>query len=680
MKKEITSPTSRRLIVFSSACILIFSIFLFGGCRKEKSMPKSNDGNDTKVSSIRKINNGTYVAIDNPYKVDRVKETIEKYKDLQTEFTNYKLIEDQINIYVKIKVTDIPTDRLNDLTNNIKLLNFPLDAAILFEQGMTDADFTAIQGEFLYSYLPKNTPLLSQYNFIKLYEVYNPTVSENWLEEAILFDGAMLNDEDMGTISNNLQASQNTNGQSGNANAKIFGFLKPKKPSGHFRYNNTKIGSTAVPFVEAFAIKGGGFVSAPCDINGSYAINSNFLVGTFIFCKFANSNLHILPVDKTMTNIGTSTWLALFSSGAISSLEWFWKNQLPTANVFFQDVEKKSNYFSHIMDMDMRHRQFCNQAGILTAPTNLNFWGVWENQDENSAGTLMLPHILNNASTSPAITSLNLAGNNFTFSSAVFTSFSTGTKNAILALAPDIKVSSGTQYINKHFTNTVHFSDYSCDITKTILHELSHANMYSKVGDQYWLNLGLQEADRESGGNYGWGNLNANASTWLGTGFSNINNAIPGAINTTLDDFIELSEAWAEFLGENYSRKVYVLANPACRMHDPLGGGVNGALITTNGNVGETPYQFTLLVDKMESGHAWADIWIPCGMFHDLMDVTNTVTTEPWDVCGGYTIAEMYNAFNISRPAHAAYLEFIAPIHGYNYLQLKPLFDNNLNL
>jgi hypothetical protein len=83
----------------------------------------------------------------------------------------------------------------------------------------------------------------------------------------------------------------------------------------------------------------------------------------------------------------------------------------------------------------------------------------------------------------------------------------------------------------------------------------------------------------------------------------------------------------------------------------------------------------------MESGHAWADIWIPCGMFHDLMDVTNTDFAENiWDNVGGYTIAEMYNAFNISRPAHAAYLEFIAPIHGYNYLQLKPLFDNNLNL
>jgi hypothetical protein len=79
----------------------------------------------------------------------------------------------------------------------------------------------------------------------------------------------------------------------------------------------------------------------------------------------------------------------------------------------------------------------------------------------------------------------------------------------------------------------------------------------------------------------------------------------------------------------------------------------------------------------MESGHAWADIWIPCGMFHDLMDVTNA-SPESWDNVGGYTIAEMYNAFNISRPAHTAYLEFIAPIHGYNYMQLLPLFINNI--
>jgi hypothetical protein len=88
--------------------------------------------------------------------------------------------------------------------------------------------------------------------------------------------------------------------------------------------------------------------------------------------------------------------------------------------------------------------------------------------------------------------------------------------------------------------------------------------------------------------------------------------------------------------------------------------------------------QFFTLTSKTESGHAWADEWIPCGMFNDLMDVTNTDPTEnTWDLIGGYTIAEMYNAFDNSRPAHDDYLTFIAPMKGYSYGQLELIFSNN---
>jgi hypothetical protein len=88
-------------------------------------------------------------------------------------------------------------------------------------------------------------------------------------------------------------------------------------------------------------------------------------------------------------------------------------------------------------------------------------------------------------------------------------------------------------------------------------------------------------------------------------------------------------------------------------------------------------YNFFTLTSKTESGHAWADEWIPCGMFDDLMDVTNTDPTETWDIVGGYTVAELYNAFDNTRPAHVDYLTFIAPIKGYSYGQLEVIFDEN---
>jgi hypothetical protein len=83
---------------------------------------------------------------------------------------------------------------------------------------------------------------------------------------------------------------------------------------------------------------------------------------------------------------------------------------------------------------------------------------------------------------------------------------------------------------------------------------------------------------------------------------------------------------------------------------------------------------------KVNISKNMADEWIPCGMFHDLMDVTNTANNEPWDVIGGYTIAEMYNAFDNSRPAHIPYLTHIAPLHGYTYAQLKDLYNKNLKM
>jgi hypothetical protein len=89
-------------------------------------------------------------------------------------------------------------------------------------------------------------------------------------------------------------------------------------------------------------------------------------------------------------------------------------------------------------------------------------------------------------------------------------------------------------------------------------------------------------------------------------------------------------------------------------------------------------YNFFTLSSKTESGHAWADEWIPCGMFNDLIDVTNTDPTEvSWDNVGGYTVAELYNAFDNSRPAHVDYLTFIAPMKGYSYSLLLPLFTFN---
>jgi hypothetical protein len=672
MKKEFKKPTPSRLLVFSSICILFFSIFTLEGCRKSIDMQADVSGNidnDKKTTPFRKIN-GAYTAIDNPYKISNVLATIEKYKLLQSEFSNYILQQNQIDVYVRIKTTTIPAEKLNAILEKIDFYNFPLDAAMLFEPGLTEEKLNTIKGEYLYTYLPKNSAYLTTYAFEKIYDVYKPKDEEQWLDEALLYDGEILNDDDREIITQKITNS------SSNSGAKMFGFLKPKKPEGKIQYFNTQLGDLPVIDVKVCALKLFSVVSAQTDINGNFLINSNFFVGTFVFTKFTNSKINVFPIDLTIT-IGTGiNWLAAVLVGSISPYVWHSKSQLPFVNINYNNNNKQTNYWSHIINMDFFHRQFNMQEGIMSAPTQLKFWAVWENKDENSAGTLMMNKI-NIQNSNPIFQNFITSNNiNSILGQVVFNGMNFIAQAGLKALSPDIHVSSGQQYRNNF--SGLNVPNYSPDISKTILHEMSHAGMYSKVGDLYWLNLGIQESNREFGGNYGWGNIDAISNTWLGSGFSNINDAIPNTIGNTLDDYIELSEAWAEFLGENYTRRIYN-QNVAVRMHNPLGGGANGNLNNFTGfSVGETPYLFQALGPNLEGGHAWADIWIPCGMFNDLMDVTNSFP-ESWDDVGGYTIAEMYNAFDNSRPAHEAYLTFIAPMHGYIYSQLFPLFDNNLN-
>ncbi len=78
-------------------------------------------------------------------------------------------------------------------------------------------------------------------------------------------------------------------------------------------------------------------------------------------------------------------------------------------------------------------------------------------------------------------------------------------------------------------------------------------------------------------------------------------------------------------------------------MHSPLGGDPATFDPVTNSSP-KTPFAFFTFANKLEMGHGWTDIWIPFGMFNDLMDVTNSDPTEnDWDNISGYTIKEMYN-------------------------------------
>jgi hypothetical protein len=695
MKIEFKSTTSRSLIIFSSACILIFSIFMLSGCKKEKKALSPIIGNDIKTTQMRKLNTNGYEAVDNPYKVENVLTTIARYRTKLPQFLNYQMKPEQIDVFVKIKAEDIPADKINSLRKSIDFFDYPMDAAMLYEPGLTEEKLNTLKDGFIYATLPKNSNMLLDAPFTKIYEIYKPSEAEKWLHLALLFDGDLLNDADKDILVGKFKKMElpldpsdggggggggggdgGTNDDDGN----WWDFIIPVSPKGRIKYTDTRLGDVGVINVKVIAFRLYGNDVAWTDVNGNFTMTGSFWIGTTITCKFVNNNIDIAPRDRRSGFNATVNVFNSFIVGALTFPIVHNKSQMQNVNITFNDINTQANFWSHIINMNHFHRSFCLQEGILPAPS-VQFRAAWEDKQENAAGTTMVPNIANNFPQNIAIFKDVLNINEF---GAIFIGgLTSAASNIIKLFVPDVTVSSGPTYI----TNFTGNSNYSSDISKTILHELSHASMYSKVGNLYWLTLGMQEIKTDDGGNYGWGNITT--SPWLGGSLSDVNKAFitpmaglnsavsNNTFDNTCDNFIELSEAWAEFLGENYARRIYTGA-AGSRMCNPLGGGANGNL----NNfpllpLGKTPYTLFTLSSKMESGHAWADIWIPCGMFHDLMDVTNTITTEPWDNVGGYTIAQMYNAFDISRPAHVDYLTFLAPIKGYTYSQLFPLYDEN---
>jgi hypothetical protein len=64
-----------------------------------------------------------------------------------------------------------------------------------------------LQGEEIYTFLPKNSNLLQALPFEIIYEVYAPSNSEKWLEIAIYYDAKLLSQEETTEIDNKINFS-----------------------------------------------------------------------------------------------------------------------------------------------------------------------------------------------------------------------------------------------------------------------------------------------------------------------------------------------------------------------------------------------------------------------------------------------------------------------------------------
>lgn len=138
-----------------------------------------------------------------------------------------------------------------------------------------------------------------------------------------------------------------------------------------------------------------------------------------------------------------------------------------------------------------------------------------------------------------------------------------------------------------------HSNDYSEDLMQNLFHELGHASLYTRLGNDKWGKI-IARIIAENG--YG----NQNGQHW---------------------GLIQLNESWAEFMGKEHHRRLH----PA------------GTTIVWSANNTRQPYP-----DALENDRWFFANWINTGIYFDLMDNGNN---ENFDGMGGFTINNMFTTF-----------------------------------
>jgi hypothetical protein len=135
------------------------------------------------------------------------------------------------------------------------------------------------------------------------------------------------------------------------------------------------------------------------------------------------------------------------------------------------------------------------------------------------------------------------------------------------------------------------------------LHELAHASLFTKVGQIYW------------------GEVISNiVAVWAGSSCNGY-----GCGNEIFAGNTQVNEAWAEYLGKDYHRRIH----PNGEVGVDISVGVSSWLAYPQ---------------ALENGSFFRNAWIPTGVFFDLTDAANTAEFN--DNVQGISISQMYNAFS----------------------------------
>jgi hypothetical protein len=398
---------------------------------------------------------------------------------------------------------------------------------------------------------------------------------------------------------------------------KLFGLCLFKQPKGFVRYLDQETNAmVAVPNIQVWALVFGIKIPSYTNSNGYYTIPYKFSVGTIIGTKAQNFRVNIKPFNTVGGFLRVIPQLTLnFIVGSVHIAGWRGSCALRDDVNIEFRNHNQGRFWAQTLHSVALHDAYSRQDNISSAPFRLTIYAHWA--DAYGAGSApMLGHV----------SALNLAGG--VLSSIFNTNVTLNAPNLfnlLTGLLPDVTVSSGNVERIRHSTRLMH----------TCFHELGHASQFRRVSSTYWIpyitNI-LATVGSPCGG-YGCGNELFFGRTQVG-------------------------EAWAEFIGTAHAR----------RWH-PNGQKVSTFFLN----------QFVRYDRALEEERWFANNWIGTGVFHDLMDVNNTLNEENnWDFVGGMTIRQLYEVHNPSVTSMCLYRFRLFQLYPFlNRAQVDEIFRQN---
>ncbi len=554
--------------------LFLISNFLIQSCKKDKNHGLDNLTNvkpNVEILQTIPIENGVIV---NPFSLKNYRSTYSNYSDYDLPPIN----ENNYHLMIKFSPDQVNENTMQYIEDTtISIYDVPLNASELYQSGASEEDLENLKDGYLYTTLPYDHQLLQHITYDVLDSLILPKQDQLELEQMLLLNaGYFILNENDSAIENPV------------AKIKIK-WPKTKTPEGYVTYTDEQLGTQNSRGVEVWAIKFGFIVSSHTDNNGRYKIPHHFLVGTTIGLHYRNNRVNIKPINTTGSWWNyTGTLISEFAVGSKFIQGWVGLNDLDNKNIFIGS-HRELRTWAHIMNSVFHHDNYCTNDGITKSPTSLVIYAHWAN-NPGGASTPMLGHMsVIKAYADPILT--KMMGQNNSLLSNYPNVF-----NALFGLLPDITIRTAS---SKSF-----YTDFSCETTQTMFHELAHASHFNKVGTAFWVNVINQELSSEGCAGYGCGN------------WQNSSNG--------QDKYIQVTEAWAEFLGQRYALNMY---------------GNNARIVSAEMGL-------QTLGTLRDGEHWFANNWICKGIFNDLID--NFSSLEPLDNINGRTVAQLYNLLGSS--------------------------------